>query len=151
MNKTRKGILYAASIVTIVSCVFAIIGSIILLVIAPIIDEQTVLDLYKSDPTTEIVEDVLDIVNQIKSIDSNYKVFRNHKLHRFEVAKVYGLNLKTEVVWQNPLDYRLVKKVYMTRKENIEKLLKQIELDNEKLEKKEKEDLFENIMQDIKL
>jgi len=58
MNKTRKGILYAASIVTIVSCVFAIIGSIILLVIAPIIDEQTVLDLYKSDPTTEIVEDV---------------------------------------------------------------------------------------------
>lgn len=100
---------------------------------------------------TEIVEDVLDIVNQIKSIDSNYKVFRNHKLHRFEVAKVYGLNLKTEVVWQNPLDYRLVKKVYMTRKENIEKLLKQIELDNEKLEKKEKEDLFENIMQDIKL
>ena len=68
---------------------------------------------------TEIVEDVLDIVNQIKSIDSNYKVFRNHKLHRFEVVKVYGLNLKTEVVWQNSLDYRLVKKVYMTRKENL--------------------------------
>lgn len=100
---------------------------------------------------TEIVDDVLEIVNQIKNIDPNYQVFRNHKLHRFEVTKNYGLNRKVEVVWDKQLDFRLVKKVFLTRKENVEKLLKQIELENEKQEKQEKQQLFSNIMQNVEI
>lgn len=100
---------------------------------------------------TEIVDDALGIVNQIKNIDSNYQVFRNHKQHRFEVTKNYGLNRKVEIVWDKPLDFRLVKKVFITRKENVEKLLKEIEEQNEKLKKQENEQLFENIMQNIEI
>ena len=100
---------------------------------------------------TEIIEDALDIVQRIKSIDSLYKVYRNHKKHCFEVKKTYGLNEKTEVVWNEALDERLVRKVYLTRKENVEKLLKQIEIDNQNLQKKENAELFDKIMQDVQI
>ena len=48
---------------------------------------------------TEIKEDVLDIVQRIKGIDSGYKVYRNHKKHRFEVYKTYGMSEKLELTW----------------------------------------------------
>lgn len=100
---------------------------------------------------TEILEDAFDIVQRIKAIDCKYRVFRNHSKHRFEVVKTYGLNHKVEVTWDKPLDERLVRKVYMTRKENVEKLLKQMELDNQKLQKDENNKLFDKIMQDVKI
>ncbi len=100
---------------------------------------------------TEIKDDVLDIVNRIKSIDYLYKVYRNHKKHRFEVVKTYGLNEKVEVTWDKPLDERLLRKVYMTRKENFEKLIKQMELDNQNLEKNENSKLFDKIMQNVEI
>lgn len=99
----------------------------------------------------EIKDDVLDIVARIKAIDNKYKVYRNRKKHRFEVYKTYGLNEKLEVVWTDKMDERMLRKVYMTRKENVEKLLKQMEKDNEKLEKDESKQLFDKIMQDVKI
>ena len=67
------------------------------------------------------------------------------------MKKTYGLNEKTEVVWNEALDERLVRKVYLTRKENVEKLLKQIEIDNQNLQKKENAELFDKIMQDVQI
>ena len=100
---------------------------------------------------TEIVEDAFDIVQRIKSIDDKYKVYRNHAKHRFEVHKIYGLNEKLEVVWQGALDERLLRKVYMTRKENAEKLLKQMEIDNTKLKQEENNQLFNKIMENVEI
>ena len=100
---------------------------------------------------TEIIEDVLEIVPRIKAIDSHYRVYRNHNKHRFDIYRTYGLNQKLELIWDKPLDERLIRKVHMTRKENIEKLLKQIEKDNEKLQKQENDELFNKIMENVEI
>lgn len=98
---------------------------------------------------TEILDDALEIVHQIKQIDDKYRVFRNHDKHLFEVMKEYGMNLHTELVYDGKLDERFLRKVWLTRKENVEKVLKEIEKSNKKLEKEENNKLFERIMQKV--
>lgn len=100
---------------------------------------------------TEIFDDALEIVRQIKAIDSGYRVFRNHIKHAFEVCKEYGMKLHTELLYSGNLDERFLRKVWATRKENAEKLLKEMEISNKNLEKHEKEQLFDKIMQNVKL
>ena len=100
---------------------------------------------------TEIFDDALEIVHQIKSIDGGYRVFRNHTTHAFEVMKEYGTRLQTEVTYFGTLDERFLRKVLATRKENAEKILKEMEISNKKLEKEEKYQLFQKIMQDVRL
>ncbi len=100
---------------------------------------------------TEIFDDALEIVRQIKSIDSDYRVFRNHTTHAFEVMKKYGSRLQTEVTYFGTLDERFLRKVWATRKENAEKILKEMENSNQKLEKEENYQLFQKIMQDVRL
>ena len=100
---------------------------------------------------TEIKEDVFDIVQRIKGIDSGYKVYRNHKKHRFEVYKTYGMSEKLELTWDGALDERLVRKVQRTRKQNIDKIIKQIEKENENLQKQKNNELFNEIMQNVKI
>lgn len=108
--------------------------------------------IFKKDSNmTEILEDVFDIVHRLKAIDEHYSVYRNHKKHRFDIYRTYGLNKKLELTWDKPLDSRLISKVLMTRKENIEKLIKQIEIDNEKLQKQENDKLFNKIMEDVQI
>lgn len=100
---------------------------------------------------TEIFDDALEIVPQIKAIDSEYRVFRNHSKHAFEVMKEYGLTLHTELFYFGGLDERFLRKVWATRKENVDKLLKEMEISNKNLEKEEKRQLFDNIMKNVKL
>ena len=100
---------------------------------------------------TEIFDDVLSIVPQIKNIDSGYRVFRNHTTHAFEVMKEYGTRLQTEVTYFGTLDERFLRKVWATRKENADKMLKEMEISNQKLEKEENYELFQKIMQDVRL
>lgn len=76
----------------------------------------------------EIFEDLFDIVKKIKSIDSNYKVFRNVKKHRFEIYYLNGLNLNLElVVPYEKLDYRTINKLNESKIENADALFSKLE------------------------
>ena len=76
----------------------------------------------------EIFEDLFDIVKKIKSIDSNYKVFRNVKKNRFEIYYLNGLNLNLElVVPYDKLDYRIINKLNESKIENADNLFSLLE------------------------
>jgi len=82
----------------------------------------------------EINNDVLNIVEAIKQIDSRYKVFYNTNKSRFELYTLKGLNLNFELICPyTTLDNRFLLKVKQTRIENAEKLIEQMERDNKKL------------------
>lgn len=84
----------------------------------------------------KIENDVFDIVKRIKEIDSNYFVVFNKKKLKFELhhsaqpLTTYCLTFPYEC-----LDTRCVDLTYKTRQQNKEKLIKEMEEENEKLEK----------------
>lgn len=82
----------------------------------------------------EIFLDTFDIVKKIKSIDNNYRVFRNIQKHRFEIYYQKGLNLDLQlVVPYGELDYRTINLLNKTKVENADELFKEIDNHNLKL------------------
>jgi len=82
----------------------------------------------------EIFLDTLEVVRKIKSIDNNYRVFRNLSKHRYEIYYANGVNLDLQLVLPyNELDYRAVNLLNKTKKENADILFKEIEQNNLKL------------------
>lgn len=83
----------------------------------------------------KIQENSFNIVQRLKEIDENYFVVFNTKTSKFEIHNS-AQNLSTFCLTvDGELDCRVIKKVLKTRAENIEKLLREIEEHNEKLEK----------------
>lgn len=80
-----------------------------------------------------IKEDTFNVVKRLKQINPNYELVYNTKLQRFEL---YTNNLKNlELVFsQTKIDKRMIDYVQKTRIENIDKLIKQIDEENAKLE-----------------
>lgn len=82
---------------------------------------------------TEIFEDLFDIVKKIKSIDSNYRVFRNTKKKRFEIYYQFGLNLNLElVVPYKKLDARTINLINKSKVENADLIFEELEKTNSK-------------------
>lgn len=82
----------------------------------------------------EIFTDLFDIVKKIKSIDNNYRVFRNLKKHRFEIYYQNGLNLNLELILPyNKLDYRAINLIFKSRVENADELFDEVDKFNDKL------------------
>ena len=82
----------------------------------------------------EIFLDTFDIVKKIKSIDNNYRVFRNIQKHRFEIYYQKGVNLDLQlVVPYGELDYRTINLLNKTKVENADELFKEIDNHNLKL------------------
>jgi len=80
----------------------------------------------------EIFEDLFDIVKRIKSIDSNYKVFRNQEKKRYEIYYQYGLNLNLElVVPHEHLDARTINLLNKSKVENADSIFQEIDKYNE--------------------
>lgn len=82
----------------------------------------------------EIFLDIFDIVKKIKSIDNNYRVFRNINKHRYEIYYQKGLNLNLElVVPYDELDYRVINLLNKTKVENADMLFEEMDKHNLKL------------------
>ena len=82
----------------------------------------------------EIFLDTLEVVRKIKSINNNYRVFRNLNKHRFEIYYNQGLNLDLQlVIPYDELDYRTVNLLNKTKKENADILFEEIEKNNLKV------------------
>lgn len=84
-----------------------------------------------------IKNDLFNVVNRIKQLDNNYFVFYNTKNSCYELYYKNGFNLDLEITFSSTvltaLDYI---KVCKTRIFNMEKILKQIDDANKKLESK---------------
>ena len=82
----------------------------------------------------EIENDVLNIVQAIKSIDNKYRVFYNAKKSRIELYSQRGMNLNLELVCPyQKLDNRFLLKVKQTRIENAKKIILEMERNNAKI------------------
>lgn len=82
----------------------------------------------------EIFMDLFEIVDKIKKIDNNYRVFRNIYKHRFEIYYQEGLNLKLQlVVPYDCLDYRTINLLNKSKVENADLLFKEVDDHNNKL------------------
>ena len=82
----------------------------------------------------KINADVFDITTRLKEIDNNYFIVYNTNLKRYEVHNS-GQYLDTFCLTvDGKLNCLVIDKVLKTRRQNIAKLLKQIEQNNKKLE-----------------
>lgn len=85
----------------------------------------------------EILNDVLFICQRLKEIDKDYRVFYNTKTNKFEVHNVgqIGDSYCLTVPFQY-LDARTIDFVNKTKVENKEKLIKEMDKENEILEER---------------
>lgn len=91
----------------------------------------------------EIKQDVFDIAWRIRQIDSDYKLYYNQKQKRYEVHSHFGL----EVVVPYPsLDTRTISHIIKTRLENREKLICEIEENNERIEREQRQKIIEKAL-----
>lgn len=98
------------------------------------------------DKLFEVRDDMFGIAGRIKSIDANYKIYFNGDTHRYELH-----NARSNPTYQltfpySSLDKRAVDYTLKSAIANREKILKEIEEHNEKLEKEHAHALFEKAM-----
>ena len=82
----------------------------------------------------KIFETSFDIVRRLKEIDPNYFVVFNTAFGRFEIHNSSQHQTTFCLTVDGELDCRAIQKVLRTRAENIEKLLREIDEHNQKLE-----------------
>ena len=82
-----------------------------------------------------IKNDVHDISNRLKEIDHSYFVVFNTQKNRFEVHSTSQTKTFCVAVPHKFLDKRTVDLVLQTRRENFDKILKEIDEHNESLER----------------
>ena len=85
-----------------------------------------------------IFEDVFDITKRLKEIDESYFVVYNTQKKKYEVHSSKQKNTYCLTVPTKTLDSRTVGLTLKTRRENYEKILKEIDETNEKIEKESK-------------
>ena len=90
----------------------------------------------------EIKNDLYNVVSRLKKIDENYLVLYVKNRQVFEIHnknQPFGTYCLT-LPYKN-LDKRAVDYVLKTRKENFDKLIKEMDISNKRLEQKENEEL----------
>ena len=84
----------------------------------------------------EIKEDLFDVAHRLREIDGRYVLYRNLRLNRFEIHANGALQI---VVPFKELDARTVEFARSTRLEYADKLVRQMDRDNERLERAKQE------------
>ena len=97
----------------------------------------------------KINNDVFDIVNRIKSVDSKYFVLFNLTTKKYEVHYQRAKNTYELTLPFDELDARAVLHVQKTRVENRKKIFAEIERQNQKLMEKEQKEKIEKIQRSI--
>ncbi len=106
----------------------------------------------KAKMLIKIEEDVFDIVKRLKEIDFSYYVVFNTQKKKFEVHSSVQKNSYCLTVPYDILDSRTISLTLKTRRENVEKILAEIEEQNKNLEKENKrqiDDLCEDKAKEI--
>ena len=80
-----------------------------------------------------IEKDVFSVADRLKEVDERYRVYRNTLAHRFEVY--VGKALQFVVPFQK-LDARTVEYARKTRIERVNKIVQELDKENDLLEKR---------------
>ena len=80
-----------------------------------------------------IEKDVFSVADRLKEVDERYRVYRNTLAHRFEVYVGEALQL---VVPFQKLDARTVEYARKTRIERVNKIVQELDKENDLLEKR---------------
>jgi len=97
----------------------------------------------------KINNDVFDIANRIKSIDSKYFVLFNLKNKKYEVHYQRAKNTYELTLPFDTLDARAICYVQKTRVENKEKLFAEIEKQNQKLMEEKQKEQIKNLQRSV--
>lgn len=98
----------------------------------------------------EIKDDMFDICRRLKNIDSSYFILYDKCRGKYELHSTaqYG-NTYTLTIPYNRLDKRTIDYVLKTRRENIKKLISDMEENNKKLEKRELDNILDIAKYDL--
>lgn len=91
----------------------------------------------------KIEKDLFSIADRLKEIDGRYEVYRNTLAHRFEVYVERALQF---VVPFQKLDARTLDFARKTRIERAEKILKEMDEINARIEKQKEKEILENAL-----
>lgn len=97
---------------------------------------------------TEITSDLFDISSRLKSINPNYKIYYNSQTDKFEVhdaSRPHGSTLAF-VVPYSELDARTVDFALFTRVQNAEKIFREVEDHNRKLQQEQAYAATQNLL-----
>lgn len=89
-----------------------------------------------------VKDDLFHIAKRLRQIDSRYKVYFNRKYKRFEIHAQGAMQIALPF---DRLDERSVEYARKTRVENLEKLVREIEEDNARAEKRRQDELIEQV------
>lgn len=98
----------------------------------------------------EIKQDLYNICKRLKQIDSSYFVMYNKSTSKYEIhsSEQYG-NTYALTIPYNKLDKRAIDYCLSTRRENYLKLIKEMEINNQKLENKEIDNIIDRARYDL--
>lgn len=91
----------------------------------------------------KIKNDVFDIARRIKQIDSGYFLCFNTKTKNFEVHNKKQKHTFCLIVPDKQIDCRVLSHVLKTRRENIDKILAEIDKHNQELENQTKRQVLD--------
>lgn len=91
----------------------------------------------------KIISDVFDITDRIKEIDAGYYAVYNTARHRYEIHNSGQCGSTFCIVCDTGLDSRVIDKLRKSRIQNIDKILKEIDKNNEILEKNSKKRAYD--------
>ncbi len=97
-----------------------------------------------------VTGDLYSITNRLKEIDDGYFIYYSYKNRRYEVhnKNQRGRTLSLVLPYTS-LDERTVRLVRKTRSERMEKLIKQMDEENARLEKECMQELIKNKQNEI--
>lgn len=85
----------------------------------------------------KIESDVFNIINRIKEIDENYYIVYNTNSKKFEVHNSGNVNSYCLTIPYKNLDVRTIELIHKTAIRNYDKVIKQMDEENERLQEKE--------------
>ena len=90
----------------------------------------------------KITNDVYDIASRLRELDPAYEVYFDTDLQKFTV---WAFGLRQAILPYDELDIRSLEFVWSTRRENAEKLIREIDRDNERIEREERKRIKDEV------
>ena len=91
----------------------------------------------------KIESDVFNIINRIKEIDDGYFILYNTNSKKFEVHNQKNINTYCLTIPYSSLDSRTIELIHKTSIKHYDKIIEELNDDNEKYRKKEIEKIKE--------
>lgn len=100
---------------------------------------------------TEVTNDLFDVSSRLKSVNPNYRVYHNPQTDKFEVHDVSKPLDSTLafVVPYNELDARTIDFALFTRVENAQKVFREVDDHNRKLQREQAYAATQNLLTKI--